>query len=115
LALIHIDNLAPGMVLNRNICDRSGRLLLPAGAELNEKHFSIFRMWGVLEADIVGDAVVEEAELTPAQPQDQELDPALLAAARDEVERLFVHNDPEHPAIKELMRLCIDRRAARAS
>lgn len=111
MALVHIDNLAPGMVLSRNICDRSGRLLLPAGAELTEKHFSIFRMWGVVEAEVAGDAVTEEAE----SAQNREIDPELFDRAREEIELLFVHNDPEHPAIKELMRICIDRRAARAS
>jgi hypothetical protein len=115
LALVHIDNLAPGMVLSRNVCDRSSRMLLPAGAELTEKHFAIFRMWGVLEAEIVGEIVGENvAEDAEAAPH-EELDRALLAAARDEVERLFVHNAPDHLAIKELMRICIDRRAARAS
>ena len=84
---------------------------MPAGAELTEKHFSIFRMWGVLEAEIVGDNVAEDPETEP----NAELDPAALAAAREEVELLFVHNDTEHPAIKELMRICIERRAARAS
>ena len=110
MAVVHIDNLAPGMVLSRDVCDRSGRMLLPAGAELTGKHFSIFRMWGVLEAEIVGDTLAEDAQATPGH----ELDPALFAMARDHVERLFVHNDPDHPAIKELMRICIDRRAARA-
>lgn len=110
MAVVHIEKLAPGMVLSQDVCDRSGRMLLPAGAELTEKHFSIFRMWGVLEAQIVGDSVAKDAQAT----SDQELDPALLAGARDHVERLFVHNDPDHPAIKELMRICIDRRAARA-
>ena len=114
MALVHIDNLAPGMVLSRSICDRSGRLLLPAGAELTEKHFSIFRMWGVLEAEIVGEGASEEGE-TDGIDQSEELDPVLLAKARDEVERLFVHNDPDHPAIRELMRICIHRRAACAS
>lgn len=109
--MVHIDNLASGMVLSRAVCDRGGRMLLPAGAELTEKHFSIFRMWGVLEVEILGDSVAEDAEATP----NEELDPALLAEARDLVERLFVHNDREHPAIKELKRICIDRRAARAS
>jgi hypothetical protein len=109
--LVHIDNLAPGMILSSNVSDRSGRMLLPSGAELTEKHFTIFRMWGVLEVEIVGEGVATDAELTPHK----ELDPALLAAARQEVERIFVHNDPTHPAIKELLRICIDRRAARAS
>jgi hypothetical protein len=68
-------------------------------------------MWGVLTAEIVGDGVVE----APGATLDHELDPALLSAAREEVELLFVHNDRDHPAIKELLRICIDRRATRAS
>lgn len=111
MAVVHIDNLAPGMVLSRNVTDRSGRMLLPASAELTEKHFSIFRMWGILEVEIVGESIVEEAEV----PLHEEIDPALLAEARTVMERLFNHNDAEHPAIKELMRICTERRAARAS
>ena len=111
MAVVHIDNMAPGMVLSRDVCDRSGRMLLPAGAELTEKHFSIFRMWGVLEAEVVGESIAEDAETAPHQ----ELDPVLLAEARVKMERLFIYNDPEHPAIKELMRICTERRAARAS
>lgn len=111
MAVVHIDNLAPGMVLSRNVCDRSGRMLLPAGAELIEKHFSIFRMWGILEVEIVGESVTDETEA----PVSAEIDPVLLAEARAEIDRIFVYNDPEHPAIKELMRICTERRAARAS
>lgn len=111
LALLHIDNLVPGMILSSDVCDRSGRLLLPAGAELTEKHFSIFRMWGVLEAEVVGDDPCEDETDVPRE----ELDPALVAAVRKEVEGLFVHNDRSHPAIKELMRICISRRATSAS
>ena len=111
MARIHIDNLAAGMVLKQSVFDRSGRMLLPEGATLEEKHFKIFRMWGVLEAEVTDEAEVEPAE---PQPADQ-LDPALLAEALDEVKRLFVHNDPEHPAIRELMRICVERRATSAA
>lgn len=109
MALLHIDNLAPGMVLSRDICDRSGRMLLPAGAELTEKHFAIFRMWGILEAEVVGEEPSEETTVT----LQEELDPALVAEAREKVEWLFAHNDREHPAVRELMRICTSRRAAR--
>lgn len=98
------------MVLCRNVCDRSGRLLLPAGAELTEKHFHIFRMWGVLEAEVAGETIVEEGAEAAVLPS-EEIDSQLLAEARAEVERIFIYNDPEHPAIKELMRICTDRRA----
>lgn len=111
MALVHIDNLAPGMILSRDVSDRSGRLLLPAGSELVEKHFAIFRMWGVLEAEVEGESAASNPESTPCE----EHDPALVAAARDEIERLFVHNDPEHPTVKELMQICIARKVPRAS
>jgi hypothetical protein len=109
MALVHIDNLAPGMILNRNVSDRSGRLLLPAGSELTVKHFAIFRMWGVLEVEVAGESTAEEAMESSA-----DFDPARLCEAREKVERLFVHNDSNHPAIKELMRICIERKAADA-
>ena len=111
MAVISIDNLQPGMVLGRNVCDRSGRTLLPEGAELSERHLAILRMWGVMEAEILGDELGVDEEPPAAS---EEMDPALLAEAREEVERIFVHNDPSHPAVRELMRLCVLRRAAHA-
>jgi len=108
VALVHIDNLTPGMVLKNNVTDRSGRLLLPQGANLVEKHFVIFRMWGVLEVEIT-----DESEPEPgAQPEGSGVDPVILQQATEEVLRIFSHNDPEHPAIRELIRICIARRAA---
>jgi len=108
LALLQIDNLSPGMVLKRNVTDRSGRLLLPSGATLEEKHLNIFRMWGVMDVEVTDEAEPESG----ADPVAQELDPELLAQATAEVQRIFAHNDPEYPAIRELIRICIRRRAA---
>ena len=108
MAPVQIDNLIPGMVLKHSVTDRSGRMLLPAGATLEAKHFAIFRMWGVLDVEVTDEG---EAELEP-QLQGDEADPELLAEASAEVSRIFAHNDPEHPAIRELIRICIKRRAA---
>jgi hypothetical protein len=98
------------MVLKSNVCDRSGRLLLPEGVELTEKHLQVFRAWGVVEAEIVGDS-----DSDGGVPGAEEIDPAALAAAELLVKPLFLHNDPEHPAIKELLRICIARKALHAS
>jgi hypothetical protein len=84
--------------------------LLPAGAELTEKHLQIFRTWGVLEAEIVGDSDNEAG----GQGTD-EIDPEALAEAEATLTPLFMHNNLEHPAIKELLRLCIIRKATHAS
>lgn len=108
MAVVQIDNLVPGMTLKRNVTDRSGRMLLPEGATLDTKHFAIFRMWGVLEVEVAG-----ESEPEPDEPQQGgEVDPELLAKASVEVRRIFAYNDPEHPAIRELTRICIKRKAA---
>lgn len=111
MAIIILDNLAAGMLLRSNVCDRSGRLLLPAGNELTEKHLKIFRTWGVIEADIVGDDSGETAPFDSGE----ELDPARLAEAEAAMAKLFVHNNPEHPAIMELLKICVQRRMVHAS
>lgn len=98
------------MTLKADVCDRSGRLLLPAGAELSGKHLKVFQTWGVSEADIVIDGD-EDAEITPSPATG---DPEVIAAAQEEVERLFVHNDPGHPLIKELIRICVSRKVSHA-
>lgn len=110
MARVHIDDLTPGKVLHQQVCDRSGRMLLPAGETLNDRHLNIFRMWGVVEVEIEGDEVVSESQ----EETGSQLDPVLYAQMREEVEGLFIHNDPAHPAVKELMKICIERRAARA-
>jgi hypothetical protein len=110
MPLVQIDNLETGMVLRTAVCDRSGRLLLPAGSELTDKRLRILRAWGVFEADVEGNDTVEA---TPP-PQADDLDPALVAAAEESVARLFSRNDPGHPAISELRRLCVVRKIRHA-
>lgn len=111
MSFVHIDNLVSGMVLSRNVCDRGGRLLLPEGTTLTEKHLVIFRTWGVLEVDIAAGSDGEGGAPLPHE----EMDPDLFAAAEATVAPLFVHNDLEHPAIRELLRICIARKAANVS
>lgn len=42
------------MVLAADVHDRTGRLLLGAGVELDRKRIVILMTWGVTEADILG-------------------------------------------------------------
>jgi hypothetical protein len=109
VALLQIDNLVPGMVLQRDVNDRSGRLLLPKGATLETRHLSIFRMWGVLDVEVTGES---EPEPVASSSQGAAADAELPTGGAEEVRRIFAHNDPEHPAIRELMRICIIRRGA---
>jgi hypothetical protein len=92
------------MVLASDVRDRSGRMLLKAGAELTQKHLVIFRTWGVLEADIAGQGG-QTADQIPA-----DVEPLQLAAAEDALEPLFRHTNRSHPAVIELMRLAALRK-----
>jgi hypothetical protein len=107
MSIFPIDNLEPGMTLKTAVFDRSGRLLLPAGAELTGKHLNIFRMWGVSEVDIEGED--DDADSIGATG-DEAGDPLKIAAAQQEVAQLFIHNDPQNQLIHELMRICVSRR-----
>lgn len=95
------------MTLKADVCDRSGRMLLPAGAELADKQLKIFRTWGVTEADIMLGPDEEFAELAD---ENAAIDPLVLAEAEQAVSLMFRLNDPEHPMIRELMRICRERR-----
>ncbi len=93
--LVNQDQLRPEMVLAADIVDSGGRLLLPAGTTLSEKHLRFCQMWGVLEAEIVtGDGDPEPEEPT---------DPARLEAARAAILPRFRHVDPSHPVIDALV------------
>lgn len=111
MAIIPIDRLEAGMVLKSDVCDRSGRLLLPSGSELADKQLKILRTWGVTEADILRGP---DATLAEEDREDTSVDPLLLAAAENAVALQFCHNAPQHPMIRELMRICLERRLTNA-
>ncbi len=102
---VAIENIETGMVLASDVHDRSGRMLLGAGAELTQKHLVIFRTWGVLEADIEGHGSDEGPDQIPA-----DVDPLELAAAEQALAPLFQHTNQAHPAIIELMRFAALRK-----
>ena len=105
MGMVALDNLSPGMLLAADVYDRSGRLLLKAGAELTDKHIYIFRTWGVVEADIAGDPQEDENP-----DRCREITPELWAATEAEVAPLFRHTDLTHPGIKALLHLGVLRR-----
>jgi hypothetical protein len=102
---VDIENIEIGMILASDVQDRSGRMLLGAGAELNNKHLVIFRTWGVLEVDIAGMLGNDASEQLPA-----DVDPLELEAAEQALSHHFRHTNREHPAIIELLRIAALRK-----
>ena len=104
MGAINLENIQPGMILARDAKDHSGRVLLAAGSQITEKHLRVLRIWGVSEAEIQGVDQEDISDQTASQT-----DPALLQAAEQNMQELFVFSDKTHPAIVELMRLGVVR------
>lgn len=105
MGIVALDNLTTGMVLSTDVHDRSGRLLLGAGTELNQKHLVIFRTWGVNEVAIRGE---DESGGHAALPPD--ISPEDLKCAEQNLAPLFRMADTEHPAMKEILHLAALRK-----
>ena len=100
-----VDSLEAGMVLDQDVLDRTGRLLLGAGVVLNQKHMVIFRTWGIEAVSIAG---VEAADSFTPLPED--VTQEQLAAAEESLKPLFVNAGLEHPVMQQLLRLAAMRK-----
>ena len=106
MATIKLADLEPGMVLTADAVLLDGRVLLRSGVTLTEKHIRTFKAWGLLEANVFG---VSEEEVTAAATDG--LDPQRLAQVEVKVRGHFRRNDPAHPVVDEMMRICVLRAA----
>ncbi|MBW4056697.1 MAG: hypothetical protein HIU83_15110 [Proteobacteria bacterium] len=105
MGLLTIDGIEEGMILKSDVRDRSGRLLLGSGAELNAKHIRMFRTWGVMEADIIG---IDDQACCASFAAD--VDPECMVVTENELRPLFRNADLSYPAMGELFRLCLLRK-----
>ena len=109
MAVVNLEQAHAGMVLANDVKDRRGRLLMPAGRELTEKHMEAFRMWGVTSVEIEGGPAEEAAP--PCV-----FDDALLERADWEAGLLFANASEAHPfltALRAVARLRIAQAISR--
>jgi len=106
MGIINITSLRAGMMLAEDVRDRNGRFLASGGTALTDRHIKILKMWGVIEANIRG-VTKEEAE----SDRIVDLDPTALEASETITRSRFALNDLDHPAVRELFRLCVARKA----
>ncbi len=93
------------MVLAEDVRRPDGALVVPRGTVVSARHLSLF------DTHHVTSVVVR---LPPGQAREDTappLDPLVLEAARDHVRTRFAHAGPRHPALGELMALCVPRAA----
>ena len=96
---ISIDKLKPGMILDEDAL-AGGNMLLGSGAELSEKHISIFRSWGIVDIEIKG---VSNADIGAGEMEQYDIE--LVTMFEEQLRPLFALNDEKDPFISELLRV----------
>jgi putative nucleotidyltransferase with HDIG domain len=108
--LLGIAELQPDMVLAGDLRAYNGRLLLPKGVCLSDKHIRIMKTWGVVEAH------VNHASSLHQRPADNSRrPPADLSWVQQQVFGRFCCAPLDHPAISELYQCAIERLAGNES
>lgn len=98
---INVERAQEGMVLAAPVIDRRGRLLIPVGATLSERHVKALLVWGVPKIEVEGAEPEGEA---PAAPS-----PEALAKAEAAVEQRFAVVGTGHPFLEQLKACAIER------
>lgn len=78
---IMLDQAQPGMILEQPVVNTNGRVLLPAGCEINKKHVKAMKMWGILDLCVKGNIESNETEADNTAPEKLKEAQADLAAA----------------------------------
>jgi len=102
---INTDDLKPGMVLAEDLFHSSGRLLLSKGVRLEPHHLRVLKIWGISAVEI------EDQSEGPPPSLPEEISPMVLNKARELTLKQFSHANLDHPFLKELLQICIRRRA----
>ncbi|MGD9236189.1 MAG: HDOD domain-containing protein [Desulfobacterales bacterium] len=103
MGLTHIKDLKPGMVLDEEVRDINGRLLLKKNKKIQSSHIRIFKIWGITEVNIQGNNGDKSPTPGPANPE-------RIEKIKEKTKGLFRHVDLEHPAIKEIFRIAVEFR-----
>ncbi|MDA1110748.1 MAG: hypothetical protein O3A78_13205 [Nitrospinae bacterium] len=102
---VKIKDLQEGMILADNVRDQNGMLIVSQGQSISEKHLRTFKSWGITEIDIV-ESMGEKDEADPPEKKEGNVS----AGVKEQVDELFRYTNKQHPAIAELMELCILRK-----
>lgn len=105
MSRVKIDELRPGNILAEDIINANGRFLLGKGITLDPTHLRVLKIWGILSVEIQG-----ASEDSPDASL-EDIDPAILQAAEQEVREYFCLADLTHPLMKEVLGICTRRRA----
>lgn len=98
---ISVEGAQEGMVLAAAVSDRRGRLLIPKGASLSDRHMHALRLWGIPQIAVEGEANGSESASAPS--------PERLAQAEAKVSPRFAGVGTDHPFLAQLRACAIER------
>lgn len=103
---VNREELEIGMQVAEEIRDKRGRVLMPPGVLLEEKHLRALKMWGVESVAVLGD---EKAEAE--QKAREQIDPEALERVRAQVNEMFRLNyeNRSNPMFKIFFLECVRR------
>jgi hypothetical protein len=104
MGIVPTNKLKPGMLLAGETRDVHGRLILAKGKRICLSHIKNFKIWGITEVNISGDAPLKD------KPQSQD-NSKTIEKTKERVKYIFSHVDLEHPAAKEIFRLSVEYRS----
>ncbi len=90
---IMTNQLEPGMVLDEDVRNCNGNVLIRAGTELADKHIRGLKMWGIDDVAVVSEGAAGDDSSAGT------VDEALLEATRQELSDRFRHTDVGHDAM----------------
>jgi HD-like signal output (HDOD) protein len=100
MGLVYIDDVKPGMKLEKDLVCPNGRFLLGTGAVFETKHIKIAKSWGITEAFIEGkDKNLLDSEAEAAFSTEE------LETAEQILQHNFKNTDMSVDATKEIFRL----------
>ena len=105
MSRVRIDAIKPGNTLAEDVINADGRFLLGKGITLDPTHLRVLKIWGITSVEIQGNS---EDSSTPSP---EAIDPAILQAAERCVRGYFCLADLTQPFMKEVLEICIRRRA----
>ena len=102
MGLVVREKLQEGMVVDKDVLNSQGQLLIPQATEIKERHIFILETWGVDEISVLGGG---EDEIQESFPEE------ILEQATLEVEEHSIHVNSQHNAVKTLNEIFIINRA----
>ncbi len=106
---VSINDVKPGMILSHDLHTPQGRLILAKDTTIAEKHFRVFKIWGVTEAQIRSDSSACDTY------RPQKLDPETMEQCKNVTRRRFASCDASQSIVQLAAKLYLQRIAKLAA